>query len=71
MVPTTCPAKKISGGQQEEGHSVVHHVQGEHHQTYLLHHNKMPSSRIDKFSEGLPCKKGHGGTVPHYSLVNL
>ena len=25
MVPSTCPAKPISGGQQEEGHGVVHH----------------------------------------------
>ena len=25
--PPTCPAKKISGGQQEEGQGVVHHVQ--------------------------------------------
>ena len=38
MVPSTSPAKQISGGQREEGHGVVHHVQGEHHQTYLLHH---------------------------------
>ena len=38
MVPSTSPAKQISVGQQEEGHGVVHHVQGEHHQTYLLHH---------------------------------
>ena len=38
MVPSTCPAKQISGGQQEEGHGVVHHVQGEHHQTCLLHY---------------------------------
>ena len=38
MVPSTCPAKQISGGQREEGHGVVHHVQGEHHQTYLLDH---------------------------------
>ena len=30
--------KKISGGQREEGHGVVHHVQGEHYQPYLLHH---------------------------------
>ena len=35
MVPSTSPAKQISGGQREEGHGVVHHVQGEHHQTYL------------------------------------
>ena len=38
MVPSTSPAKQLSGGQGEEGHGVVHHVQGEHHQTYLLHH---------------------------------
>ena len=38
MVPSTWPAKQISGGQREEGHGEVHHVQGEHHQTYLLHH---------------------------------
>ena len=38
MVLSTSPAKQISVGQQEEGHGVVHHVQGEHHQTYLLHH---------------------------------
>ena len=35
MTPSTCSAQK-TGGQQEEGHEVVHHVQGEHHQTYLL-----------------------------------
>ena len=34
MVPYTCPAKYISGGQQEEGHGVINHVQGEHHQSY-------------------------------------
>ena len=33
MTPSTCSAQK-TGGQQEEGHGVVHHVQGEHHQTY-------------------------------------
>ena len=38
MVPSTCPAKKIPAGQQEEGHGVVHHGQEEHHQPYLLHH---------------------------------
>ena len=37
MVPP-CPDKKISGGQGEEGHGVVHQVEWEHHQTYLLHH---------------------------------
>ena len=38
MVPSTCPAKQILGGKQEEGHGVVHQVQEEHHQTYLLHY---------------------------------
>ena len=37
MVPRTCSAKKISGGQREEGYGEVHHVQGEQHQSYLLH----------------------------------
>ena len=43
MVPSTCPAKIFSGGQREEGNEVEHHVQGEHHQTYLLHHNQNAS----------------------------
>ena len=38
MVPPTFPAINNSGGQQEEGHGVVHHVQWDHHQSYLLHH---------------------------------
>ena len=38
MVPSTCQTNEITGGQQEEGHGVVHHVQWEHHQSYLLHH---------------------------------
>ena len=33
MVPSTCPTKRISGGQGEEGHGVVHHV----HCTYSAH----------------------------------
>ena len=36
MVPSTCSAKQISGGQREEGHGVVHHVQGEHYQRKVL-----------------------------------
>ena len=36
MIPSTCPAKQISGGQREEGHGVVDHNQGEHHQTSFL-----------------------------------
>ena len=40
MVPSTYPANKNSGGQREEGHGVVHHVQGEHHQSSLLDHYK-------------------------------
>ena len=38
MAPPTCPAKIFSGGQQEEGYGVVHHVQWEHYQSYFLHH---------------------------------
>ena len=38
MVPSTCQKNEITGAQQEEGHGVVHHVQWEHHQSYLLHH---------------------------------
>ena len=38
LVPSTCPAKNISSEQREEGRVVFHHVQGEHHQTYLLHY---------------------------------
>ena len=34
-------SKKNSGGQQEEGHGVVHHVRGEHQQSSLDHY-KMP-----------------------------
>ena len=54
MIPSTCPAKQISGGQREEGHGVVHHVQGEQLKTYLLHHYQMevPASSVDKFSAG-------------------
>ena len=54
MVPSTCPAKQISGGQQEEGHGVVRHVQGEQFQTYLLHHYQMevPASSVEKFRAG-------------------
>ena len=43
MFPPTCPARKISGGQQEEGHGVAHHVQWEHHQSYFLHHSQNAS----------------------------
>ena len=43
MFPYTCPAKYISGGQQEKGHGVVHHVQGEQHQSYLLQHYQKAS----------------------------
>ena len=38
MVFSTSPANQISGGQQEEGHRVVHHVQGEHHKSSLGHY---------------------------------
>ena len=40
MVPPTGWAKKISGGQQEEGHGLVHHVQGKHHQSSMFDDNK-------------------------------
>ena len=30
MVPSTCPPNKNPDGQQEEGHGLVHHGQGEH-----------------------------------------
>ena len=36
--PPYMSGKKISGGQREEGHGVVHHVQGEHHQSCLDHY---------------------------------
>ena len=41
-------------GQQEEGHGVVHHVQGEHHQTYVLHQyqNASIQGRHIRFSAG-------------------
>ena len=34
MVPCTCPAKENPAGQQEEGHRLVQHIQGEHQQTF-------------------------------------
>ena len=34
--PLYLTGNKNSGGQREEGHWVIHHVQGEHHQSYLL-----------------------------------
>ena len=37
-VPPYLSVKKISGGQQEEGQGVVHHLQREHHQAYLMHY---------------------------------
>ena len=40
MVYPTCPSKKISGGQQEEGHGVVHHLQQEHYQSMKEWFNK-------------------------------
>ena len=33
MVPPNCLSKIFSGGQREEGHGVVHHLQQEHHQS--------------------------------------
>ena len=48
------PAKQISGGQQEEGHGLVHHIQREIHQTYLLHHYQK------NFKEGVSKKNSKG-----------
>ena len=52
--PPYLSSKNNSGGQREEGHGVVHHVQGEQLQTYLLHHYQIevPASSVDKFSAG-------------------
>ena len=36
MTPTTYSAQKKTGGQREEGHEVVHHVQEEHDHTNML-----------------------------------
>ena len=52
MVLSTCPAKQISGGQREEGHGVVHHVQGEHYQPYLLHHYQNASIQGRRIGAG-------------------
>ena len=67
MVPSTCPAKKIVGGQQEEGHLVVHHVKGEYHETSMLHLFQNASIQDGQ----IQCKKDqmqvphlHSNTVP-------
>ena len=44
--PPYLSSQKISGGQQEEGHGVVHRVQWEHHQSYLLHHYQNASIHV-------------------------
>ena len=36
MIPSIYLTIRISGGQQEEGHRVVHHVQEEHNQSTFL-----------------------------------
>ena len=36
--PPYLSVKKNSGGPQEEGRGVVHHLQQEHHQSDLMHH---------------------------------
>ena len=36
--PNVLEWSSLLGGQQEERLGEVHHVQGEHHQSYLLHH---------------------------------
>ena len=50
-----------------EGHGVVHHRQGEHHETYLLN-NYQNASSIDKFS-ACACRLRHSETVQHNSRV--
>ena len=58
MVHPTCPSqKKISGGQREEGHGVVHHFQQEHHQNMKEVSNKKVQ-KVSKFQNG-----------PHYLSV--
>ena len=52
--PSTCSAQK-TGGQQEEGHRVVHHVQGEHHQSYVL----QTPLFLDKFSRKDMVEQSH------------
>ena len=44
------PNPKLWGLGLTEGHGKVHHGQGEHHQTYLLHHYQNAASRSEKFS---------------------
>ena len=53
MVAPNCPVKQISGGQLEEGHGVVHHVQQEHHQSYLLHYYQNVSINVRQ----IQCRK--------------
>ena len=36
--PPTCPSKKNSGGQGEEGPGVFHHLQQKYQQSYFMHH---------------------------------
>ena len=72
MVLCTCPPNKIQAGQQEEGHGVGHHVQGEHHQTYLLHHYQNASIQDRQIHcRKYQCVEGYGVTVKHCSLDNL
>ena len=45
--PYLSVTKKISGGQREEGHRVVHHLQQEHHQSMKEgSHNKVQKARM-------------------------
>ena len=52
MTPYTYSAKK-SGGQQEGGHEVVHHVQVEHYQRHTLSHIAFINKKNHKSSAGL------------------
>ena len=63
MVNPTCPSKKNSGGQREEGHGVVHHLQKEHHQRMKEgSHKKVQRIRmVQNSSPYLSVKKISGG----------
>ena len=51
--PPYLSIKKNSGGQREVGHGVVHHVQREHHQSFLLHQYQKASIQGRK----IQCRK--------------
>ena len=54
MVPPTCPLKN-PGGQREEGHGLVNHVQREHNHFYLLRHYQNASIQVRQ----IQCRKDY------------